>query len=165
MRRKFVSVLVLLLLPLFAHALPADRDGGPVSRHYILDSTVPLDAAASAELAAQGIEVQQPLANHRYLVRMRDGVALPNDARIRSLQTYGASRKIARAAYAEARQGKAFATLRIVFHQEVTFEDAQRAIDAVGGTIDTPLAIAYESPQRLTVRVPSSSVTSLANDE
>ena len=36
-----------------------------------MESAVPLDAAASAELAAQGIEVQRPLANQRYLVRMR----------------------------------------------------------------------------------------------
>ncbi|HSY48242.1 MAG TPA: S8 family serine peptidase [Thermoanaerobaculia bacterium] len=157
MRRHLVAAFVLLFLPRFAHALPA--------QHFILESAVPLDAAASAELAAQGIEVQQPLANHRYLVRMRDDAAVPTDARIRSLKAYDASRKIARAAYAEAAQGKAFARLRIVFHQEVTFEEAQRAIDAVGGTIETPLSFAYEHPQRLTVRVPSGAVTGLANDE
>jgi hypothetical protein len=164
MRRHFVAALVFLFLPMFAQALPAQRDGVP-ARHYILESAVPLDAAASAELAAQGIEIQQPLANHRYLVRMRDDVTVPSDARIRSLKAYDASRKIARAAYAEAAQGKAFARLRILFHQEVTFEEAQSAIDAVGGTIDTPLAFAYDHPQRLTVRVPSSAVTALANDE
>jgi subtilisin family serine protease len=163
MRRQLVAAIVFLFLPMFALALPAQRDGVP-ARHYILESAVPLDAAASAELAAQGIEVQQPLANHRYLVRMRDDVS-PTDARIRSLKAYDASRKIARAAYAEAAQGKAFARLRILFHQEVTFEEAQSAIDAVGGTIDTPLAFAYDHPQRLTVRVPSSAVTALANDE
>ncbi|HEX9457783.1 MAG TPA: hypothetical protein VGA84_01495, partial [Thermoanaerobaculia bacterium] len=164
MRRHLVAALVLLFLPMVAQALPAQHDGVP-ARHYILESAVPLDAAASAELAAQGIEIQQPLANHRYLVRMRDDVTVPSDARIRSLKAYDASRKIARAAYAEAAQGKAFARLRILFHQEVTFEEAQRAIDAVGGTIDTPLAFAYDHPQRLTVRVPSSAVTALANDE
>ncbi|HSY48241.1 MAG TPA: S8 family serine peptidase [Thermoanaerobaculia bacterium] len=164
MRRHLVATLVLLFVPMFAGALPAPRDLVP-ARHYILDSAVPLDAAASAELAAQGIEIQQPLANHRYLVRMRDGVTVPNDARIRSLKAYDASHKIARAAYAEAAQGKAFARLRIVFHQEVTFEEAQSAIEAVGGTIETPLALAYENPQRLTVRVPPSAVTDLANDE
>jgi len=164
MRRHLATALVLLFLPMFALALPAQHDGVP-SRHYILESTVPLDAAAGAELAAQGIEIQQPLANHRYLVRIREDAAVPNDARIRSLQAYGASRKIARAAYAEATQGRAFARLQILFHQEVTFAEAQSAIDAVGGTIDTPLAFAYEHPQRLTVRVPPSAVTSLANDE
>ena len=163
MRRHLAAIIALLFLPLIAQALPPQRDGAPM-RHYILDSAVPLDAAASAELAAQGIEVQRPLANHRYLVRMRDDVT-PTDARIRSLRTYDASRKIARAAYAEATKGKAFARLQIVFQSEVTFEDAQAAIDAVGGTIDTPLAIAYAHPQRLTVRVPSMSVADLAKDE
>ena len=165
MRRHLIASFVLFLFPIVVLALQPQRDGAPVSRHYILESDVPLDAAASAELATQGIEIQKPLANHRYLVRMRDGVEFPHDARILSLRAYDASRKIARAAYAEAAQGKAFARLQIVFQPEVTFEDAQGAIDAVGGTIDTPLAVAYAHPQRLTVRVPSAAVTDLAKDE
>jgi subtilisin family serine protease len=164
MRRHLIHALVLLFLPLVAQALPAQRDG-VAARHYILESAVPLDAAASAELAAEGIDVQQPLANHRYLVRMADGISLPHDGRIRSLRAYDASHKIARAAYAEAARGKAFALLRVVFHQDVTFEEAQAAIDAVGGRIDTPFAVASASPQRLTVRIPSAATLALAADE
>ena len=147
-----------------AQALPPDRDNRP-ARHYILESAVPLDAAATAELAAQGIDVQQAMANHRYMVRVHDGVALPHDARIRSLRAYDASRKIARAAYAEAAQGKAFARLRVLFQKEVTFEQAQAAVDAVGGTIDTPLDLAMAHPRRLTVRIPSGATATLAADE
>src|SRR5256885_1837806 len=51
-RRRLVPALVMLLLPLVAQALPPDRDNRP-ARHYILESAVPLDAAASAALAAQ----------------------------------------------------------------------------------------------------------------
>lgn len=163
-RRHLVPALVLLLLPMVAQALPPERDNRP-ARHYILESAVPLDAAASAELAEQGIDVQQPLANHRYLVRVHDGDEIPHDARIRSLRAYDASYKIARAAYAEAAQGKAFARLRVIFQKEVTFEGAQAAIEAVGGTIDTPLSIATAQPQRLTVRIPSGATTILAADE
>ncbi|MEA2338566.1 MAG: hypothetical protein QOE82_2573 [Thermoanaerobaculia bacterium] len=163
-RRQIVPALVLFLLPMVAQALPPDRDSRP-ARHYILESAVPLDAAASAELAAQGIDVQQAMASNRYLVRVRDGAEVPHDARIRSLQAYDAPHKIARAAYAEAAQGKVFARLRIVFQKDVTFEEAQAAIDAVGGTIDTPLDIAMAHPQRMTVRIPSGSTTTLAADE
>ncbi|HEV7426602.1 MAG TPA: S8 family serine peptidase [Thermoanaerobaculia bacterium] len=162
--RHLASAVALLLLPIFAQALPPDRDSRPM-RHYILESEVPLDAAASAELASKGIVVQQPMANHRYLVAMRDGDEAPADARIHSLRAYDASHKIARAAYAEAAQGKAFARLRILFQKEVTFEQAQSAIEAAGGTIDMPLAVASANPQRLTVRIPSSAVTDLAKDE
>ncbi|MGH9423133.1 MAG: S8 family serine peptidase, partial [Thermoanaerobaculia bacterium] len=95
----------------------------------------------------------------------RDDVAAPHDARIRSLRAYDASQKIARAAYAEAAKGKAYALLRIVFQKEVTFEEAQAAIDAVGGTIETPLAVATTQPQRMTVRIPSWATTRLAGDE
>src|SRR3954468_9468860 len=161
--RRPLAVLALFLLPIVAQALPPDRSA-PM-RHFILESDVPLDAAASAELAAQGIDVQQPMANHRYMVRVHDGVELPHDARIRSLRAYDASHKIARAAYAEAAQGKVFARLRVVFQKEVTFEEAQAAIEAVGGTIDTPLASATAKPQRLTLRIPSGATTTLAGDE
>jgi hypothetical protein len=164
MRRNLVPALALLLLPIFANALPSTPGSVP-ARHYILESAVPLDAAASAELAAQGIEIQHSLPNHRYLVRMRDDVAVPHDARIRSLRAYDASNKIARAAYTEAARGNAFARLQIVFQKEVTFEEAQAAIDAVGGTIDTPLAVAMVQPQRLAVRIPSWATTRLAEDE
>src|SRR5437764_13292257 len=109
-RRRLASAFA-LLLPMIAQALPPDRSA-PM-RHYILESEVPLNAAASAELAAEGIDVQQPMANHRYLVRMREGAEVPHDARIRSLRAYDASQKIARAAYAEAAPGKAFAPLRV----------------------------------------------------
>jgi len=163
-RRQLVPALALLLLPIVAQALPPDRDNRP-ARHYILESVVPLDAAASAQLAGEGIDVQQPVGTNRYLVRMRDDVEMPNDVRIRSLRAYDASHKIARGAYAEAAQGKAFARLRVVFQKEVTFEQAQAAIDAVGGTIDTPFAIATAQPQRLTVRIPSGATTTLAADE
>jgi subtilisin family serine protease len=163
-RRRLAPAFVLLLLPILAQALPPDRDTRP-ARHYVLESAVPLDAAASAELAAEGIDVQQPIASHRYLVRIRDDAEFPADARIRSLRPYDASQKIARAAYAEAAQGKAFARLRILFQKEVTFEEAQAAIEAVGGTIETPLDIALAHPQRLTVRIPSGSTTTLAGDE
>jgi subtilisin family serine protease len=163
-RNRFASALVLLLLPIVAQALPPDHDSRPM-RHYILESDVPLDAAASAELASEGIDVQQPMSNHRYLVRIRDGVTVPHDARIRSMRTYDASQKIARAAYAEAAQGKAFARLRILFQKDVTFDDAQAAIEAVGGTIDMPLDAALAHPQRLTVRIPSSAALTLAQDE
>ncbi|MEA2325202.1 MAG: hypothetical protein QOE68_161, partial [Thermoanaerobaculia bacterium] len=162
--RRPLAAFVLLLLPMLAQALPPDRDSRPM-RHFILESNVPLDAAASAELAAEGIDVQQPIANHRYLVRMADGVAIPHDARIRSLRAYDASQKIARAAYAEAAQGKAFARLRILFQKDVTFEEAQAAIEAIGGTIDMPLDAALARPQRLTVLIPSSATQTLAQDE
>jgi hypothetical protein len=162
-RHRLASAFVLLLLPIVAQALPPDRSS--LMRHYILQSDVPLDAAASVELAAEGIDVQEPMANHRYLVRIRDGAAVPSDARIRSLRAYDGSQKIARDAYAEATKGKAFARLRILFQNDVTFDDAQAAIEEVGGTIDTPFAVARAGRQRLTVRIPSSAALTLAQDE
>src|SRR4051794_23766296 len=98
--RRPLAVLALFLLPIVAQALPPDRSAR--MRPFVPESGVPIDAAASAELAAEVIDVQHAMANHRYLVGIRDGADVPHDAGIRSLRAYAASRKIARAAYAEA---------------------------------------------------------------
>jgi hypothetical protein len=164
MRRAALPAILAVFFPLVMSALPPQTDGAPM-RHFILESSAPIDAAASEALRAEGIDVQRPLANHRYLVRIRDGATLPSDARVRSLTAYDGSRKIARAAYAEAAQGKAFVRLAVVFHDEVTFDEAQQAIENAGGTIDTPLDAALRHPQRLTVRIPSMAVTTLAENE
>lgn len=161
MRRSLVPALVLSLLPLAASALPPDREAGPL-RHFVLQSDTAIDAERSAALRAEGIDVEQPLANGRYLVRMKAGAAVPRGLAVR---TYDASEKIARAAYAEAARGNAFARLSVLFHDETSFDDAQRSIEAVGGTIETPFDSALRHPQRLTVRVPSSAVLQLAADE
>ncbi len=163
-RRRFLPILALLSLPLVARALPPQRDGVP-ARHYILESDAPLDALASAELATRGIEVQQSLANHRYLVRMRDDVEVPHDARIRSIRIYDAAEKIARDAYAEAAKGQSYSRLRVLFQKDVTPDDAQRAVEAVGGTLDNPFVIPVIQPTRLTVRIPTASIPQLAGDE
>jgi hypothetical protein len=165
LRSRVVSFFALCFFSVAAFALPPQRDGVALLRHYILESDVPLDAAAAAELANEGIDVQQPLANHRYLVRMRDGAVLPNDVRIHSLHPYDAAHKIARSAYAEAANGKPVALLRVLFQPDVTFADAQSAIDAAGGTIETPFALPSDGAQRLTVRIPSMMMTNLAEDE
>src|SRR4051794_11820611 len=99
MRRYFLASAALAFLPVLTFALPPDRS--EVRRHFILESAVPLDATASAELATEGIEVQKSLANNRYLVRMRGDAAVSSDARIRSLHTFDTAQKIARSAYAE----------------------------------------------------------------
>ncbi|MEA2165738.1 MAG: hypothetical protein QOK37_3865 [Thermoanaerobaculia bacterium] len=165
LRRCVIAFLCVCIFPVVTLAARLQSDGAAAFRHYILESDVPLDADAAAELAAAGIDVQQPLATHRYLVRVRGDAKLVHDARIRSLRAYDAAHKIARSAYAETASGKAFATLRILFQPEVTFADAQAAIDAAGGTIVTPFPLSMSGAQRLTARVPSMMMTTLAADE
>src|SRR5207244_12862769 len=73
--------------------------------------------------------------------------------------------KIAPSAYAEAAKGKAFARVRVMFHDEVGLDEARAAIESAGGALDAPLATQWQLPNTLVARVPSGEVQTLARDE
>jgi hypothetical protein len=150
---------LLLLIPVAAWGNEGQR------RHYILETEHVLRPAEAAELAARGVEIQHVLPDHRYLVRVEDAAALENDLRVRSVAHYSAAKKIAPSAYREATRGRAFARINLVFHDDVSFDDAQQAVETVGGIVDRPLAVSFETPHRLTARIPSTELPRLANDE
>jgi len=150
---------VILIALALAVAIP-----GP-ARHYIVQAQHVLLPADVADLAARGIEVQRVLPERRYLVRTDDVDALEHEGRIRNVEAYSSSKKIAASAYRQAAGGRAFSVVRLMFHDDVTFEDARAAIESAGGTIDRPLTVDFELPHRLQARVPSTAIGQLANDE
>ena len=154
----------LFLTILIATSLSA-APPGPIARHFILEPQHPLQATDVAALEAQGLTIQRAMGANRFLVRVRDGADLGSDLRVRSLEVYDWTHKIARTAYAGAASGRAFARFRVMFHADVAFEDARDAVEAAGGMIETPLAIGFEGPRLLTVRVPPATLRTLASDE
>src|SRR5437867_9071613 len=148
-----------LLFLLIATAVAAGE------RHYIIQSDHVLAPADLADFAARGIEVQRVLPDHRYLIRAESAGVLEGDARLRSVETYSPARKVAASAYREAARAHAFATLRVRFHDDVAFEDAQDAIEHAGGTLERLLSVGFELPHGLVARIPSAAVTQLAKDE
>jgi hypothetical protein len=55
--------------------------------------------------------------------------------------------------------------VRLVFHDDVSFDEAAAAVASVGGTLDTVLDSDYVLPQRLQARIPFSTLTELAEDD
>src|SRR6266849_3353049 len=116
MHSRILAILALALAPVqvFAqddpasgaellHRANAERVQSAGSRHYILTALHALRADEREELLAQGLEVQQPMTNGRYLVRIRkDSTVDETDPRIASLEPLTAERKIQRSAYREA---------------------------------------------------------------
>jgi len=159
----------LLLLPIAAFAdenprrsldeLPAPR------RHFVVQTSHVLRPDEKAALEARGVEIQHVLPDNRYLVRAVDARQIESDPRVESVAHYGASKKIAPSAAHAAAAGRAFTRVGLVFHDDVTFDDARAAIEAAGGTIDQPLAIDFESPHRLIATIPSTALETLAADE
>ena len=133
-------------------------------QHYIIQPDHILSQAEIAGYAARGVVVQHILPGARYMVRA-DAEELAGDRHLVQVENYGASHKIAAAAYRAATRGTAFTTVRILFHDDVNFADAQNAVQAAGGEIARPLTTDFDQPQVLTARVPSTAVTALAQDE
>src|SRR5438270_2658228 len=131
-------------------------------QHFIVQPDHVLSQADIADLAARGIDVQRVLPGPRYLVRADDAIAVANEGRV---EHFGAAHKIAASAFHAASRGTAFTTVRLLFHDDVSFEDAQSTIENAGGAIERPIATRFDAPRALTARVPSTAVTVLANDE
>jgi len=153
-----------LLLPLATFALPISGELPPM-RHFLVEAVRPLTTAELAQLAAAGVQIQHVMPGDRYLVRASSAAGIASIPTVRSVEAYGAAQKIAPSAYHEAAAAHAFSRVRLIFHDDVSFEDARAAIEAVGGTIERPLADAFEFPHRLVARIPSFALEELAKDE
>src|SRR2546430_5422598 len=127
--------------------------------HFILNSDHVLRAEEISDLAARGVEVQRVLPDHRYLIRTANAELMP------AASAYTATKKIAPSAYRAATRGNAFTTVRLMFHNDVSFDEAQRALDKIGGTVERPLTFDFELPQGFIARVPSSALMQLADDD
>jgi hypothetical protein len=181
MSSRILAFLALALTPVLAfaqddpasraemlHRANAERFQGAESRHYILTPLHALRADEREELLAEGLEVQQPMTNGRYLVRIRKGATVnETDPRIASLELLTAGKKIQRSAYREAAGAQPFVTVRIIFHTDVAFADARQAVEDAGGAPQDPLMLGFTDglPRRMEVRIPPSAIMALANDE
>ncbi len=144
----------------------ANRErGASVARHFIVTAEHTLRADETAQLAAAGIEVQQVLPDRRYIVRAAKIEDVAGDPRIASVVSIAAAHKIDRSAYREAALARPFARIRLVFHDDVSFADAQAAVTRVGGSVEQLLAADYTLPQRVYARVPFASIPDLAADD
>src|SRR5690349_1408648 len=94
-------------------------------RHYVLEPQHVLSDAERASLAAEGVVVQRALAEGRYLVRVAAGSSFDeSDPIVRSLSPVGAEGKLRGSAYRAAARGLAFARLKVLFHDDVSIDDA-----------------------------------------
>ena len=178
LRMRFLRLLsvVLFLVPL---AIQADeptsaetwrRDHAQRfsdSKHYLLESRHLLREEEKSDLAARGVEIQQALPGNRYVVRVASDATLDatTDARVARLDAFTPQMKMARAAYREVAQAKAFARLRIVFHDDVNFAAARQSVEDLGGMIEGPLTNDFSVLHSVRVRLPFGAAMDLAGDE
>ena len=156
MRKTFFLV---LFVSSAAFALPPD------GTHYVLEPQHTLQPAEIAELRAKGVIIGPALGANRFMVRVSDRAAVEGDLRIRSLEPYDWTQKIAPSAYAEAAKARPFGRVRVMFHEGVGFDEARGAIESAGGVLESPFATQWQLPNALVVRLPGGAMQNLARDE
>lgn len=140
---------------------PRDR---AAARHLILVPQHVLSPEERADLAAKGCVVQRALPNGEYLVRVSATSTLDaSDFRVRALVPLTLDQKIDSSAYHVAAEARPYARMKILFHPDVTIDEARSAIENAGGSPD--LRFDFAPLHALSARVPSSSLLQLANDE
>jgi len=171
MRRPLILLAFLALLPSlfggddrprFDRAAPGDAER---ARHYIVLTEHVLRPAEQAQLAAEGIEIQHILPSNRYVVRAADQDSLQAEPLIRSVRTLEPSARLHPSAYRDVGRGHPFVRLRLLFHDDVSFEQAQRVIEDAGGYVERPLALDFDVPHGVQARVPGTALTRLASDD
>ncbi|HET7436849.1 MAG TPA: S8 family serine peptidase [Thermoanaerobaculia bacterium] len=166
-RLSIAFSLALIAAVSFAQETPApeQRDVTPSFRgfqHVLLASAEPLTDAQRATLAAEGVQIQRAAGSGRLIARIPAGTSLAADGI--TFEPITAERKINRTARHEAAH-KAFAELNVIFHDDVTIDDARALIEKVGGALDDPLQTELSIGNYLTAHVPSSALETLAADD
>src|SRR5437899_6045675 len=125
MRRPLILLAFLALLPSLFAGDERPRFDRP-ARHYIMQTEHVLRPAEQAKLAAEGIEIQHVLPSNRYIVRAADPDSLQAEPLIRSAQMLTPSKKLHPSAYRDVGRARPFIRVRLLFHDDVSFELAQR---------------------------------------
>jgi hypothetical protein len=157
-------LVTLLLAATTALALPPENVDRPIT-HYVLVLQHPLQPAEVSDLQSKGVIIGRTLGANRYMVRVSDLDAVAGDARVRSLEPFDGSRKIASSAYAQAATASAFGMFRVVFHDEVTLDEARAAIEEAGGTDPSPMATTWRLPNTIAALLPIGAMQKLAADD
>lgn len=135
--------------------------------HLVYNPGKVLTDADRAELATRGIVVQRALTNGRYLVvvaEARTREAIGTDG-VDGLEPLTPARKILRSAIHEAAKAKPVVRVRVMFHEDVTFDDARAAVFAAGAAFEDPLAFELGVMRQIDVLVAPALIERLAMDD
>ena len=170
--RRLLLLVLLAALPVLAEESSAEMfhrqhvGRFQSSRHVVIEPQHVLSDDEKRDLAQKGLAVGQVLGGGRYIARLAaDAIDLESDPRLRSIEELTIERKVQRSAWREAARSSATGRFNVLFHEDISFEDARRAIESVGGSLQAGLAIDFELPRRLEAHVPSTALEALAADD
>ncbi len=159
LRRLIISICVGFVC---AGASAANDDSK--AKHVLVQTTRNLTETDRAELEAAGLKIGKPVPGGKFLARIEPGSRAKNDARIAAIEPIAADRKIHKSAHREAGRAKAFAELRVFFHDDVTLDDARAALSEAGGSFEA-LQSELGYGRQIKVKLPGNKLAALANDD
>lgn len=154
-RSLFLALVVLCSVEAFS------ANGG---RRVLVQLAAPLTPALREELARDGLTLGRPVAGDRHLAMLGHGANFQNDPRIAAIEPLAAKHKVHGTAKREVARPKPAAALNVFFHDDVSFDEARAAIDAVGGSYDA-LQTGFRHGHRLVAHVPGYRLNALAGDD
>jgi hypothetical protein len=170
--RKLILVVSLLLLANTVLAVGPSNELQPGPRHeldralhMILSPAHPLTEEERAQLLAAGVELQRPLTGGRYIARVVDATRLAGDTLVANVEPMTPAHKVLRSAMQAGAHGRAWADVTVLFHKDVSFDDARKAILAAGGALDEVFGTDFGAARRIDVRIAPASLNALASDD
>ncbi|HJQ40936.1 MAG TPA: S8 family serine peptidase [Thermoanaerobaculia bacterium] len=169
MRKLTLVVSLLLAVSSFAEVWnesdPQLKRAFERAPHMILHPSRPLTDADRVELRANGVDVQRPLTGGRYIARVVSTARAAADARVESVEPMTAEHKILRSAMRFAANGRTWADVTIVFHDDVSIDNARTAILGAGGALADAFTTEFGAARRIDARIAPTSLTALAADD
>lgn len=159
---------LLASLPLLA-AKPQPGEGNPrpEAQRVILRTEHPLLDFEREQLEQMGVRILREIGSRQYIIR-----AKPESQRqveqslfVAGVESFGAERRIQSSARRETARFGSTARLNVLFHEDVSVEEARAVVAKAGGWLASPLDVRFRMPRRLEVFLPDSNLDALAGQD
>lgn len=137
------------------------------SSYHILKAGHPLRPAERLALEQIGCRVLRELGEGQYIVKLEPASSdrVVAEPFIDTVQPIPRSWRVTPSAERELARFDPVARLNVLFHEDVTFEQARGIVTAAGGFFTSPLITDFQLPRRLEITIPDLNVDALAESE
>jgi hypothetical protein len=143
---------------------PEVRESRREVRHLFLRTEHPLLPQEREALESQGCRIVREVGGRDYIINVasRDRAAVSAEPFVAGISAIPASWRLHRSSIREAARFTGYARLNVLFHDDVSFDQARTAVLEAGGWIDSPLEVGFRIPRRLEIVLPDQNLDALA---
>ena len=168
MRLRAALSLVLLLSPSAWAGIrerdPEARESRREARHLLLRAEHPLLPQEREALESKGCRIVREVGGRDYIINVapRDRATISAEPYVAGISTIPASWRLHHSSVREVAKFSGQARLNVLFHDDVSFEQARAAVLEAGGWMESPLEVGFRIPRRLEIVLPDQNLDALA---